>query len=89
MFKAGKPPAEIAAARGLALSTVEGHLSRFVPTGQVSLEELVPPHKIETIRKAIIDLNAETAIGPVKELLGDDYSYGEIRAVAAEFLREQ
>ncbi|HSU25161.1 MAG TPA: RecQ family ATP-dependent DNA helicase, partial [Pyrinomonadaceae bacterium] len=89
MFKAGKSVADIASARGLALSTIENHLSRFIPTGQVTLEELVPSYKIESIRKAIIDLNAETAIGPVKELLGEDYSYGEIRAVAADFLRKQ
>ena len=89
MFKAGKSVVDIASARGLALSTIENHLSRFIPTGQVTLEELVPSYKIESIRKAIIDLNAETAIGPVKELLGEDYSYGEIRAVAADFLRKQ
>jgi ATP-dependent DNA helicase RecQ len=89
MFKAGKSVADIASARGLAVSTIENHLSRFIPTGQVTLEELVPSYKIESIRKAIIDLNAETAIGPVKELLGEDYSYGEIRAVATDFLRKQ
>lgn len=87
MFRAGRPIAEIAATRGLTTSTIEGHLARFIPTGEIKLEELVPAHKVEPIRKAIIELNAETSIGPVKELLGEDYSYGEIRAVAAEFLR--
>jgi ATP-dependent DNA helicase RecQ len=87
MFRSGKSPAEIAESRGLALSTIEGHLARFVATGEVQLDEIVPPHKIEPIRRAIVDLNAETGIGPVKELLGDDYTYGEIRAVAADFLR--
>jgi hypothetical protein len=53
----------------------------------VKLEELVPAQKIEPIRKALIELNAENAIGPVKESLGEGYSYGEIRAVAADFLR--
>ncbi len=87
MFRSGRPISEIAAERGLATSTIEGHLARFIPTGEVKLGELVPEHKVEPIRKAIIELNAETSIGPVKELLGEDYSYGEIRAVAAEFLR--
>ena len=35
----------------------------------------------------ILEMNTETAIGPVKEFLGEDYTYGEIRAVAADFLR--
>ena len=88
MFKAGKSPAEIARERSLAQSTIEGHLARFIPTGQVKLEELVPGHKIEPIRRAIIELNAETAVGPVKELLGDDFTYGEIRAVHAALSRQ-
>lgn len=85
-FKAGMSVAQIAETRGLAVSTIETHLARFIPTGEVKLEELVAAHKIEPIRKAIIELNAETAIGPVKEFLGEDYTYGEIRAVAASFL---
>lgn len=87
MFRSGMPVAEIAATRGFAVSTIETHLARFISTGEVRLEEVVPAHKIEPIRKAIVELNAENAIGPVKQDLGDDYSYGEIRAVAADFLR--
>ena len=85
-FKSGMSVAKIAETRGLAVSTIETHLARFIPTGEVKLEELVAAHKIEPIRKAIIELNAETAIGPVKEFLGENYTYGEIRAVAASFL---
>ena len=87
-FKAGMSVAEIAETRGLAVSTIETHLARFIPTGEIKLEELVADHKIEPIRKALIKLNTETAIGPVKEFLGEDYTYGEIRAVAADFLRD-
>ncbi|MEO7674868.1 MAG: RQC domain-containing protein, partial [Pyrinomonadaceae bacterium] len=87
MFRSGISLAEIAQTRELAVSTIESHLARFIPTGEISLDELVPEHKVAPIRKAIIELNAEKAIEPVKELLGEDYSYGEIRAVAADFLR--
>jgi len=87
MFRSGSSIDQIAAARSLVRSTIETHLLQFIPDGRVKVEELVPAHKIEPIRKAIIDLNAETGIGKVKEFLGEDYTYGEIRAVAAEFLR--
>ncbi len=88
MFKSGRSADEIAAERSMVRSTIENHLARFIPTGEIKLEDLVPAYKIEPIRNAIIELNAETSIGPVKEFLGDDYTYGEIRAVAAEFLRK-
>ena len=74
---------EIAKERGLGLSTVEGHLSRFVGSGEIGLEQLVPIEKIDTIRKAILEHGEDGLIGPVKNALGDDFSYGEIRAVQA------
>jgi len=89
LFRSGRSMQQIADERELNLSTIEGHLAKFVATGEVELNELVPEHKVEPIRKAIIELNSENAIGPVKEKLGDEYTYGEIRAVAAAFQREQ
>ncbi len=88
MFRDGDSPETIAAKRGLAVSTIEGHLSRFIPTGEVSLNEVVPAVKIPVIRKALVDMKVENVIGPVKEYLGDDYSYGEIKAVMADLERE-
>jgi ATP-dependent DNA helicase RecQ len=87
MFKSGLSIAEIAEARGMAQSTIETHLVRFIASGEISLEDLVLFSKIEPIRNAITRLNSGTAVAPVKEFLGENFSYGEIRAVMAEFLR--
>lgn len=81
MFKSGLSVNEIAESRGIAASTVETHLVKFIPSGEVRLEDLVHADKIEPIRNAISQLNAGFAVAPVKEFLGDDYTYGEIRAV--------
>jgi ATP-dependent DNA helicase RecQ len=83
MFKSGLSIPEIAESRGIAVSTVETHLVRFIPSGEVLLDDLVHVDKIENIKNAILRLNAGFAVAPVKEFLGDDYSYGEIRAVMA------
>ncbi len=83
MFRDGRSIDEIARERGVQLSTVENHLARFVTTGELKLDELVPIHKIETIRDAVLKFNDGGALSPIKELLGDDYTYGEIRAVIA------
>ena len=87
MYRSGQSIESIAAARGFAVSTIEGHLARFVETGEVGLEEFVDPDKAETIRTAIIEIDSDNAIGPVKQKLGDEFSYGEIRAVAADLAR--
>jgi ATP-dependent DNA helicase RecQ len=87
MFQSGASVGEIAQKRGMTRSTIETHLVRFIQTSEISVADLVPEKKIEPIRNAIIELHAETGIGQVKEYLGEDYSYGEIRAVIAEFMR--
>lgn len=83
MFRAGRSIADIAQERGIQPSTVENHLTRFIATGEVQLDEFVPLHKVETIREAVLKFNDSGALSPIKEFLGDDYSYGEIRAVIA------
>jgi ATP-dependent DNA helicase RecQ len=87
LFKSGMSVQEIARAREMATSTIETHLARFVQSGEIKLDDLVHERKIEPIRNAIIQLNTGTAIGPVKEFLGADYSYMEIKAVLADFQR--
>jgi ATP-dependent DNA helicase RecQ len=83
MFKSGLSIPEIAESRGMAVSTIETHLVRFIQSGEVMLDDLVHVDKIEPIKNAILRLNAGFAVAPVKEFLGEDYSYGEIRAVMA------
>lgn len=83
MFLSGMTTDEIARERGMTRSTVEAHLVRFIPTGEVSLTDLVEENKIEPIKRAIIKFKDLGALSPVKEYLGESYSYGEIRAVLA------
>ncbi len=87
MFRSGLSVEEIADERGISANTVETHLVKFIPTGEVKVTDIVPEEKIETIRNAILELNAEQGIAPIKEYLGEDFSYGEIRAVVADFMR--
>jgi ATP-dependent DNA helicase RecQ len=83
LWQSGNTIAAIAAARGLAEQTIMGHLAKFVQTGGISLEEIVPEHKIESIIDALraADWREGEAIKPIKEALGESYSYGEIQAV--------
>lgn len=83
MFRDGETVADIARQRGVQPSTIEGHLAKFVGTGEVRLDELVPLHKVEPIRTAVLKFHESGALSPIKEFLGEDYTYGEIRAVIA------
>lgn len=87
MFRDGLSIQQIADERELSTNTIETHLVKFIPTGEIGLSEIVPENKIETIRNAILELSSENGITPIKEYLGEDFSYGEIRAVIADFMR--
>jgi uncharacterized protein YpbB len=78
--KEGMPIEEIAARRDLAITTIEGHLASFIPTGEIDIKELVPEHKLAPILTVIREIGG-SALGPMKSRLGNDYSFGEIRAV--------
>lgn len=80
LFKEGNTIDTIAAQRGMATSTIEGHLIQFVATGEIAVEELVPEHKIGPILLALKETGGHSST-PVKEKLGDEYSFGEIKAV--------
>jgi predicted transcriptional regulator len=71
---------QIAEMRGLAVSTIMGHLSEFVATGVVRVETLVDPAKMRAIHAALQELPGES-MARVKFRLGNDYSYTEIKAV--------
>jgi len=87
LYKAGIPVTEIAARRNLAVTTVEGHLASFIPTGEIDIKELVPEDKMETIRTTFSELG-NTTLNALKAKLGDQYSFGEIRAVLT-FIRTE
>ena len=80
LFREGIAITEIATRRGLTVSTIEGHLASYITSGEVDVKELVPEHKIGPILEAIKAVGS-AALGPIRGRLGDDYSFGEIKAV--------
>jgi ATP-dependent DNA helicase RecQ len=87
LFRQGQTVTEIAHERGLATNTIEGHLSNFVQTGELDVLTFVNEEKIPAIKDAVEKYGNER-LAPLKEILGDAYTYGEIRAVIAWMNRQ-
>ena len=81
-FKQGKNIAEIAADRNMAESTIEGHLAYYVALNEIPATMFVSQEKIDNIRAVIREVNS-TKFSEVKEKLGDEYSYSDIRFAVA------
>ncbi|MCU0424494.1 MAG: DNA helicase RecQ [Candidatus Kapabacteria bacterium] len=87
LWEAGKSVAEIASMRGLAASTIAGHVARFVQAGKIPLHEFVSEEKEEVIIQALRDADWREGqpLKPIKEALGEAYSYDEIKCVIAAY----
>ena len=81
LYQLGRSIAAIALERGLSTGTIEGHLAHFIFSGELNINELVNAEKLKIIADAIEANNNSLAIAPIKQKLGDGYSYGEITAV--------
>lgn len=83
LHKEGKSIAEIAAVRSLTATTIETHLSHFISTGEIKIEELINRKKINQIEQVLSEKKDDETLTSVKEKLGNDISYGEIKMVMA------
>ena len=80
MFREGKTIEEIAEVRGFTASTIEGHLGEYVKNGLLAVEDVLEKKKVKIIREFIVE-NPALKGTVLKEALGEDYSYSEIRMV--------
>jgi tRNA uridine 5-carbamoylmethylation protein Kti12 len=80
MLKLGKTIAEIATERGMAVSTIEGHLAPYVETGELEIQNVVDPEKVELIIDYYLAQKPEN-LASAKAGLGEKFSYSELRFV--------
>jgi len=88
LFKTGKTIAEIAELRQLSPITIESHLCAFIQSGELDVLSLVAEEKIPAVQDAIESYGSDR-LAPLKEVLGDDYSYTEIKAVLSWMSRQE
>jgi nucleoside-triphosphatase THEP1 len=80
LYKQGKSIEEIAKERNFAYTTIEGHLSEFITTGEVEVHELISPSRLEAILAILKEEEVIPSSGVIKSKLPNDFSYGEIKA---------
>ena len=81
MYKEGMSVEEIAEQRSLSTATIEGHLAMFVGLGELDIFKFISIEKMDRITDAFKASGQTIAMKPIKDILGDNYSYGEIKMV--------
>lgn len=79
LYKNGKTISEIATERNLSFTTIEGHLADFIPSGEIEVNELISPTRLETIMSLLKEEKEIPSSGIIKSKLPNDFSYGEIK----------
>jgi ATP-dependent DNA helicase RecQ len=83
LYRQGLSIDEIASERNLKSSTIISHLSELAEAGEaIDIDRLVQPEHYDVIVEALQQIG-DAPLKPVKEFLGDEYSYEEIRLVRA------
>jgi len=77
----GFRPAQIAAERGFAESTIYTHLAQLIAAGEVALDDVISSDVQEQVQEAIRAVGSSERLTPIKELLPEEISYGQIRCV--------
>ena len=81
LYQQGMKPDLIAKSRALTLSTVIGHLVRYVESGEVSFDDLVPVEHQQTIERIVRKIGTDNGSTAIKNLCPPDITYDEIRLV--------
>ena len=87
LFDNGLSVEAIAKERGLAISTILGHLVHFVEEGSLKASQIVDKEKYNEILE-YFESTFDPQINTAREVLGPEYQYGEIKAVLVELQRE-
>jgi len=82
LFLSGQSPDAIAEKRGMALSTVEGHLAKAIKSGLLPVEAVVPAGKIALIRE-YAQAHEGAGSTEIRAGVNNVVTYGEIKMVMA------
>ena len=87
LLREGKTPIEIAKERKMVIGTIEGHLAHYVANQEISAKEVIGSTKLKCILAAIRSLKT-LQMNPIREHLGRDYTFGEIKIGVAAHIAE-
>lgn len=86
MWKAGDPVDQVAAKRGLSVSTVVGHLAEFVERGDIEIGKLAAAERVSEVL-AYLQANPTSSSADAKVHFGGKYDYPELRLIFAHYRR--
>ena len=80
LLRSGLKPEEVGKKRGLAASTIEGHLAQLIKLGELDIHECMTEDRLQVIITGVREADAAN-LSSIRQKVGEEFSFGEIRAV--------
>lgn len=88
LYNQGNTVAQIAEKRGLNPVTIEGHLARYVASGDIDVHDFIDGDTLEKIEAYLAGHPDEKALKPIYEYFDSKISYGALRMAIAAIRKE-
>ncbi len=88
LYNQGDTVEQIAEKRGLNQSTIEGHLARYVASGDIDVHEFVDGDTLQKVEAYCMEHPEEKALKPIFEHFDAKISYGVLRMAIAAITKE-
>ena len=88
LYNQGNTVEQIAKKRGLNQSTIEGHLARYVASGDIDVHEFVDGDTLQKVEAYCMEHPEEKALKPIFEHFDAKISYGVLRMAIAAIRKE-
>lgn len=88
LYKQGYTIVQIAEKRGLNPVTIEGHLARYVASGDIDVHDFIDVDTLEKIEAYLAGHPDEKALKPIYEYFDSKISYGALRMAIAAIRKE-
>ena len=88
LYKQGYTIAQIAEKRGLNPATIEGHLARYVASGDIDVHDFIDGDTLEKVGAYLAGHPDEKALKPIFEYFDSKISYGALRMAIAAIRKE-
>ena len=88
LYNQGNTVNQIAEKRGLNQSTIEGHLARYVASGDIDVHEFVDADTLQKVEAYCMEHPEEKALKPIFEYFDAKIPYGVLRMAIAAIRKE-
>lgn len=88
LYNQGNTVAQIAEKRGLNPVTIEGHLARYVASGDIDVHDFIDVDTLEKVEEYLAGHPEEKALKPIYEHFDSKISYGALRMAIAAIRKE-